>query len=304
MAPSANRRSGYSRRAQYSTFFGYLAGFAGAIVGAILLAVSIVNPGAFTGLRMAAADAATPGGAAAAHARAGGQGFFETVSGYFMAAQKNARLERELAEAKSRLVESTATAEENRRLKALLGLGGQDPQPLLFTQLVSSTASSTRRFATIGAGKRDGVAVGMPVRTPLGLIGRVLETGGASSRVLLITDTESVVPARRATDGVPVFVQGRGDGSVQLRLINLGINPLKRGDVVVTSGSGGLYRPGTPIALVHTLTRDGAIAHVLSDPAASEFVAVEPVWNPAIATTGSVGPASGGSPAPATESAR
>ena len=82
----------------------------------------------------------------------------------------------------------------------------------------------------------------------------MLEVGSSTSRVLLVTDTESVVPVRRGKDGVPAFAQGRGDGSLQIRLINLGINPLKKGDVMVTSGSGGLYRPGTAVAMIVQLT--------------------------------------------------
>lgn len=281
MAPNpANRRSGHSRRAQYGTFFGYIAGIAGALVGAGFLIVSIVDPGSFSSLRGAAADVAAPGGKAAAVGRDKSQGFFEILRGYALAGSRNARLERELAEAKTRLVEAQATAEENRRLKALLDLAREEPRPVAVTQLVAATGSSTRRFATISAGADRGVTVGMPVRSPLGLVGRVLEVGRSTSRVLLVTDTESVVPARRASDGVAAFVQGRGDGRLQLRLINLGINPLKRGDAFVTSGSGGLYRPGTPLAVVMSVTRDGAIARLLSDPGATEYVTVEPVWAP------------------------
>jgi rod shape-determining protein MreC len=138
----------------------------------------------------------------------------------------------------------------------------------------------------------------MPVRTPLGLVGRVLEVGRRTSRVLLVTDTASVGPVRRATDGVPAFAQGLGDGRLQLRLISLGVNPLKKGDVFVTSGSGGLYRPGTVIAAVVSLTRDGAIARVLSDPGATEFVAVEPMWAmPAPAPTPTSAPGGAATPA-------
>ena len=280
MAPPTNRRSGYSRRAQYGTFFGYIAGVVGAFVGGGFLIVSIFDPSTFSGLRGAAADAAAPGGRLAAESRNASQGFFEIVRGYALAGVRNAKLERELAEAKTRLVEAQATAEENARLKALLGLAQQDPRPVVTAELVAATGSSTRRFATIAAGADRGVAVGMPVRSPLGLVGRVLEVGSATSRVLLVTDTESVVPARRATDGVAAFAQGVGDGRLQLRLISLGINPLKVGDVFVTSGSGGLYRPGIAIAAVTSLTRDGGIARVLSDPAATDFVAVERVWAP------------------------
>jgi rod shape-determining protein MreC len=278
MAPPANRRSGYSRRAQYGTFFGYLAGIAGALVGGGLLIVSIIDPSAFAGLRGAAGDAARPGGRLAAEGRSAGQGLFDIARGYALAGSRNAKLEREVAEAKTRLIEAQATAEENARLKALLGLTRQDQAAVATTELVAGTGSSTRRFATIGAGADRGVTVGMPVRSPLGLIGRVLEVGHSTARVLLITDSESVVPARRAQDDVAAFAQGRGDGLLQLRLINLGINPLKVGDVFVTSGSGGLYRPGIALAAVVSLTRDGAVARVLSDPAATEFVSIERVW--------------------------
>ncbi len=68
---------------------------------------------------------------------------------------------------------------------------------------------------------------------------------------------------------------------MQLRLISLGVNPLKLGDAFVTSGSGGLYRPGVAIAVVTTLTVDGAVAQPLSDPGTTEFVAVDPLWEAA-----------------------
>lgn len=290
MAPPPNRRSGYSRRAQYGTFFGYIAGIVGALIGGGFLIVSIFNPGAFAGLRGVAADAAEPGGKVVAVGRRESQSFLDVVRGYAVAGVRNAKLERELAEAKIRLVEAQAIAEENARLKGLLGLAQQEPAPVVTTQLVAATGGSTRRFATLGAGSGRGVAVGMPVRSPLGLVGRVLEVGSSTARVLLVTDTESVVPVRRAQDGVAAFAQGLGDGRLQLRLINLGINPLKPGDVFVTSGSGGLYRPGIALAAVTSVTRDGAIARVLADPAATEFVAVDRVWAqqaaPAVAASG------------------
>ncbi|MDE8653344.1 rod shape-determining protein MreC [Novosphingobium album (ex Liu et al. 2023)] len=280
MAPPANRRSGYSRRAQYSTFFSYAAGVLGALLGLMLLIASIVNPGLFSGLRGIAADAAEPASAATAGGRAVSKGFFESIAGFFETGSRQAKLKRELAEAKVRLAEADAVAAENRRLKHLLGLAERDPRPVAVTRLTSSTSASARRFATLGAGRDRGVAKGMPVRSTMGLVGRVLEVNGSTARVLLVTDTESLVPVRRAKDGVPAFAQGLGDGTIQIRLINLGVNPLKPGDVFVTSGSGGLYRPGTPLAVVWKVTHDGAIARVLSNPSDSDYVIVEPVWAP------------------------
>ncbi|TCM22012.1 rod shape-determining protein MreC [Novosphingobium sp. PhB165] len=280
MAPPANRRSSYSRRAQYSTFLSYSAGVLGAVVGIGLVVVSLVNPDMFSSLRGFASDATEPASQAAAGGRELGRNTLAEISGFLHSGSENARIRRELDEAKVRLVQAQATNAENQRLKALLGIRDGDATPVAFSRLTASTGASTRRYATLGAGRDKGVITGMPVRSPMGLVGRVLEVGASSSRVLLITDSESLVPVRRATDGVPAFAQGAADGTLRIRLINLGINPLKKGDVLVTSGSGGLYRPGTPMAIVTDLLRDGAMARVLSNPSDTDYVMVERAWAP------------------------
>jgi rod shape-determining protein MreC len=279
VAPPSNRRTGFSRRAQYTTFFAYIAAGLGAVLGGALLFASLSEPTRFAPARSAATDATAPVAKAAAAGRNESRGLWNALAGYFVSGREHARLRREVAEARVKLVEAQATAEENRRLKALLQLAGQDPAPVATAVLIGSSSSSTRRFATLSVGRDKDITVGMPVRSTLGLVGRVLEVGAKTSRVLLITDSESVVPVRRAQDALPAFATGRADGQLQVRLINLGLNPLKVGDVLVTSGSGGLYHPGIPVAVVSVLTRDGAIARVLSDPAASDFVMVEQVWN-------------------------
>lgn len=278
MAPPSNRRTGFSKRAQYTTFFGYIAAIVGALLGGALLIVSFIDPTAFSSLRGVASDATKPMASATATARSGGSGFFDTIGGYFTRGSRVARLEREAEINRVRLVEAAALAEENRRLKALMNIPLEGASEVAKAQLISSTGSSQRRFATLSAGASVGVTTGMPVRSPLGLVGRVLEVSRGTSRVLLITDSESVVPVRRAADGIFATARGVGDGTMRLELVNLGINPLKPGDVFVTSGSGGLYRPGIAVAVVIKQTSDGAIARVLSDPAASEFVLVEPVY--------------------------
>ncbi|MFC0203170.1 rod shape-determining protein MreC [Novosphingobium soli] len=279
MAPPANRRSGFSRRAQYSTFLSYTAGVIGALVGLALLVVSIVQPDAFSLLRGAAADLTETPAQAAAGGRKVGRDFIDEAAGFFRSGSEHARLRRELAEAKVRLVEAQAIKVENARLKQLMNLD-DDARPVAFARLVASTGASSRRFATLGAGRDKSIAKGMPVRSNMGLVGRVLEVGSSSSRVLLITDTESVVPVRRARDGIPAFAQGSGDGTIRIRLVNLGLNPLRPGDVMVTSGSGGLYRPGTPLAVVTKLLRDGAVARVLNNPSDTDYVIVERTWAP------------------------
>lgn len=280
MAPPSSRRSGHSRRAQYGQFTGYVLAAIGAALGAVLLGISLWRPSSFNGLRGAAADTVVPAGTANAVVRTEGQGLFESISGYLRAGSQNADLKKEVEIARIRLKEAEAVRSENARLKALLGFRESEVQPVAVARLVGSTASSTRRFAYLGAGRDQGVGIGMPVRSPRGVVGRVLEVGRDSSRVLLLADSESVIPVRRSKDEVVAFAEGRGDGRLRIRLINLGINPLKKGDVFVTSGAGGYYRPGIAVAIVQEVTNDGAVAAVIADPAAADFVSVEPIWQP------------------------
>lgn len=290
MAPTAQRRSSYSRKAQYSLFTGYIAAGLGALAGAVLLGVSLWQPGFLSGLRGTAGDAATPVTQPVAAARAESNGFIDAVRGYYRAGSQNAALKREMELARIRLGEAAAVAQENRRLKALLGLHENEIKPVTIARLVGASAASSRRFAYLGAGRADGVAVGMPVRSQRGVVGRILEVGNYSARVLLLTDPESVLPVRRAQDEVVAFAEGRGDGLIRIRLINLGINPLKPGDLFVTSGAGGYYQPGVAVAIATEITDDGALARIVSDPAATDYVAVLPIFEPE-AVTGADTPA-------------
>lgn len=285
-----NRRSGHSRRAQYNTFYNYLLALGGLAIGVILLVVSLGDSTAFAGARSAANGAIKPVAVAGAEARQESTTWLAVLSGYLRRGSRVASLEREVAEARVRLAEQAALKQENARLKALLAMNESDSKPVAFARLIGSTSSSTRRFATLSVGANRGVTVGMTVRSPLGLVGRVLEVGLNTSRVLLITDSESTIPVRRANDGVQAYATGQGDGTLRIRLAATGINPLKKGDAIVTSGSGGLYRPNEAVAVVVSLLSDGAIARPLSDPGMTEYVAVErPFDEAAAAASGETG---------------
>lgn len=290
MALPSSRRSGHSRKAQYTVFTGYVLAAAGALIGAILLAISLWNPAAFGGLRGVANDGVAPVKHSTTAARSGGAGFLGGIRAYFNAASQNAALRKEVELARVKLAEAKAIEQENARLKSLLGLKDGEHAIVATTRLIGSTASSTRRFAYIGAGRNVGVRPGMSVRSPRGVVGRVLETGANSSRILLLTDSESVLPVRRASDEVVAFAEGRGDGLLRIRLINLGINPLKVGDVFVTSGAGGYYRPGVAVAVLNEVTPDGGVARMIANPLATDFVSVEPVWQPQAVASSAISP--------------
>lgn len=278
MAPTGQRRSSYSRRAQYNLFTGYIIAGIGALVGVVLLVLSLFQPTLFGWARTSASDTIAPATQATATVRTESKSWWDSITGYYRAGSKNAALKREMEIARIRLAEADAVRQENKRLKSFLGLDDKAVKPVAVARLVGSTAASTRRFAYVGAGRDKGVGVGMPIRSPRGIVGRILEVGSDSARVLLLTDSESVLPVRRAKDEVVAFAEGRGDSLLRIRLINLGINPLKPGDLFVTSGAGGYYRPGIAVAIVTEVTDDGGLARVVSDPAATDFVAIEPIF--------------------------
>jgi rod shape-determining protein MreC len=181
---------------------------------------------------------------------------------------------------REQLVTAHAILDENRQLKAALQLREQVSDPVAAGRLVGSSFQSPRRFAVLSAGTSNGVQVGMPIRAASGLVGRVIDAGRYTSRILLISDTASIVPARLLRTGQAVIAQGRGDGSVVIRPLEVGRNPFRPGDLIITSGTGGLYPPLIPVARVTRLDGDNAIALPLADPGAVSFAIAEQPYEP------------------------
>lgn len=279
-------RPGWSRRAQYGLFFSFIAAIAGLVIGLILLALSLAAPKTYEGVRGAALDATAPITGALREVNTTVSGLFSGAGNYWDAARQNARLKRELEETRRQMIQARAIAQENRQLKAALQLRERNRGTVATGRIVGSSFTSPRRFAILSAGRSDGVRVGMPVRSADGLIGRVVDAGSLASRVLLVSDRSSIVPARILRTGQPVISQGRGDGTVDLRPLEVGRNPFRPGDIIVTSGTGGLYPPLVPIARVARLDDDGAVAIPLADPSSASFAIVEPPYEPAAVAEG------------------
>jgi len=281
VAPSAGPRPGWSRRAQYSLFFGFIAAVAVLIVGLFMLALSLVAPASYSVVRGAALDVTSPITGALAEVGATAKGLVSGAGDYWDAAHQNGKLKAERAALRRQLIKAATIFQENRQLKAALGLRQNNQAAVAAGRIVGSSFESPRRFAVLSVGRGDGVVSGMPVRTADGLVGRVIEAGEIASRVLLVTDRANIVPARILRGGTPVISTGRGDGTVDIRPLEVGRNPFKRGDIIITSGTGGLYPPLVPIARVIRLDDDGAIGLPIADPSQSSFAIVERPFEPA-----------------------
>ncbi|MEA1071049.1 rod shape-determining protein MreC [Sphingomonas sp. LY160] len=281
MAASAGPRPGWSRRAQYSLFFSFLAVLAGLIVGLAMLILSIAAPQSYSTVRGAALDVTAPITGALDEVTTTVAGLTNGAGDYWDAIDQNGQLKRERTVMMRRMVEARAILEENRQLKSALRLREQLPESVATARVVGSSFESPRRFAVITAGSNDGVSIGMPVRAAEGLIGRVVDSGRIASRVLLVSDRANIVPARILRGGQPVISTGRGDGTIDVRPLEVGRNPFKPGDIIVTSGTGGLYPPLVPIGKVIRLDDDGAVAIPIADPSKVSFAVIQRPYQPA-----------------------
>jgi rod shape-determining protein MreC len=271
--PARDRRTGFSRRRQYSAFLGYVLAVGGALAGAALLALSHFDPPAFAALRMGAASVTAPVSAGLNRVVGWVAVVPDSIGEHWRVAGENRRLRAEVARDRALVMRARAVAHDNRRLRTLLALRDRTAETVTAARLVSSTASSARRFALLDAGAWVGVTPGMPVIGPDGLVGRVTETGPAVARVMLLTDAQSLVPARRTRDGMTAIVAGRGDGLVDVRAVSANAR-LRPGDLFVTTGTGGVFAPGTPVARVIAPGMDSAPARPLEQPDGLDFALV------------------------------
>ena len=278
MAPPSPRRPGFSRRAQFSLFAGYVVAIAGSLLAILFIVTAHIDPAGHSALRGAMADITYPVSSGLYAARNTVRDVSSGTAAYFDAASKNRAMAQELDAARRRLIEGDANALENRRLKRLLRIAEAQPKPVVAARLVNSSPTSSRRFATLAAGSHDGVEVGQPVRSADGLVGRIVQRGRLSSRILLIIDSETIVPVKRLRDGLPALAIGLGDGRLEIRALAAGANPFALGDVFVTSGTGGIYAPGIAVAIATRRTREATFARPLADPDSLDFGIVEPVY--------------------------
>lgn len=276
MAPPQAGRHNYARRAQYGAFAGYVAALTGIIAGLLMALAWAVDPVGFGNLRLVVAEAVAPAGRAINWAGDSIGRIPQGIGNWWNAGSQNSELKAQVAAQRREIVRARSLEAENRELRRLLGIARGEVRPIATATILSSSASSVRRYVIIDAGHSDGVRTGQPVRAADGLIGRTLEVGPSVARVLLITDRRSIVPARRASDGLALIVNGRGDDLLDVRTLQNATVTLKVGDIVIASGSGGLYQPRTPIGRIVRVTRDGALAMAFASPGSASAVIVEP----------------------------
>jgi rod shape-determining protein MreC len=138
---------------------------------------------------------------------------------------------------------------ENRELKSLLRFQAEPATTGLTARVIANTGAPYAASLIVTAGAREGVTKNMIAATADGLVGRVIEVGEWSSRILLITDPESRIPVVARETGTRSVLAGMGNNNLEARFLPNDFQ-LTAGTIMVTSGHGGLLPPNLPVATV------------------------------------------------------
>jgi rod shape-determining protein MreC len=173
----------------------------------------------------------------------------ETVNGLIDLRAENERLRQENAALLKWHQAAQRLDAENRSLRSLLNYVPEPAARFVTARVVADPGGAFVRTVVVTAGRRDGVRRGQAAIAGRGLVGRVVEVGEWSARVLLITDLNARVPVvvgpsrQRAVLG--------GDNRDQPQLMYMPPEaPVSVGDRVVTSGDGGMIPAGLPVGVV------------------------------------------------------
>jgi rod shape-determining protein MreC len=172
--------------------------------------------------------------------------------------RRNAELETALARLQAEVVPLREISIDYNRLAALVGYTSSTQNvEYLSADVINRDTSRSLRTININKGSRDGVRVGMPVVTELGLVGRIINVGSTFSRVELITSDDSYISARLQTSREEGSVVGRSETSMEMIMLPLNANA-QAGDLVLTSGLGGFLPPDLVIGQVESVRRSEA----------------------------------------------
>jgi rod shape-determining protein MreC len=181
------------------------------------------------------------------------------------------RLKAERLVTSARLQKLNALEAENARLRAILDARTQVRDRARVAEIMSVDANPYSHSLVIDVGTQDGVTDGQALIDADGVVGQVIEAGLMTSQAMLISDTDHALPVEVNRNGLRTIVVGTGKID-QLELPFVVNNAdIRVGDLLVTSGLGGAFPAGYPVAIVETVTRipQEAYADVTARPSAS-----------------------------------
>lgn len=185
--------------------------------------------------------------------------------------RENEELRREQQVIRARLLTTNALEAENARLREMLDARAQVEDRVRVAEILAVDANPFRHSLIIDAGYGDGVYEGQAIVDQDGVVGQVIEAGPITSEALLISDPGHALPVEVNRNGLRTIAYGTGEFG-KLSLPGLPNNAdIRQGDLLVTSGLGGAFPSGYPVAVVTSVLRlpQQAFAEVQAEPVAA-----------------------------------
>ncbi|MEO5362907.1 MAG: rod shape-determining protein MreC [Magnetococcus sp. DMHC-8] len=208
---------------------------------------------------------------------------YERIQGWQHIEQENRKLKMELDRLSSLSVQVEELSLENQRLRMLLGMRPSTSSQELVARIIGNSSSAFARSFLVDAGQEEGVtadatALGITTQSGGGLLGRVVQTSQHTALVLTLPDFNSRVPVLVQRSRVRAIVSGRNKPLLEMEFVPKGAD-IRPGDLVVTSGVGGIFPKGIPVGRIQTIaaTEETGLFHQISVQPVIDFDRVEEV---------------------------
>lgn len=162
---------------------------------------------------------------------------------------------------------------ENEALRELLHVVAGSKSTYVTARIVADIGGPYVHSALISGGDKDGIQKDQAVINADGLIGRVVEVGESSARVLLINDINSRVPVIIESTGEKSILVGKNSQTPELAYLTAD-SKVKNGDRIITSGDGGIFPGGIPVGVVSHTEQNEILVKPFTDPSDSYYISV------------------------------
>jgi rod shape-determining protein MreC len=185
----------------------------------------------------------------------------EAISRFWKTFHTQPALENRVVELEAEVNRLQEMSKENDRLRKILEFRDTLAGKKIAAQVIGWDPSPWRKTLILDKGTSQGIKKDMAVIVPEGLIGRILEAGPSTSRVILLQDSDSRVSGIAEQSRAQGVVAGNGSAELTMEYLELE-SSVEVGDVVSTSGLNGLFPKGIRIGKITALSKDSTGLHL------------------------------------------
>jgi rod shape-determining protein MreC len=250
----------------------------GIVVGVCLLLLTLQMRGRASEASDALAIFTTPVQTVVSRVNRTAFGLWSTYQDWKNVRVENRRLRDEAQRLRVESLRVSEVDEENRRLRRLLQLKEALPLETLSGEVIGREWGGWVRSLTVNRGRSSQVARLTAVIGPDGLIGRIVDVRSGSAVVQVLTDPASTVGAHVVRTRTPGIIEGEARGTIRFKYMARDGAGMQVGDMLVTSGLGGLFPRGIPIGRVRSIDdRGSALFHYAQITPAVDFARIDEV---------------------------